>query len=367
MGALVIDLRIASGTPEELAAIVDRFERLRGVIQPPLTVPGAIIDQPDGQPALGWVSALRRLGDTLVATITGAPRLVADVLRAGAYEAVRAGFYPHWEETTAETNVQSGVRGKVLAGVTLVGAALPTAATLDDLARILAARELRTVPLGGLTFTDYRPKEDDMPLRFDAEAAQRALDGYAEQIMDKHHWPRSSSACWRRAFAVALHEHPELDVRLAEEVQLREAVRVICRENGLNASDPKDRAQALGMLNELAEYEALMPASLLAEKRARRKRREGPPGTVQTRYSERAPVVPPEVRDLVQRFADELGVTWDDRAGRECIVRCIERQYPERATALPPELRRPDPRGYSVGLAPRLPGGGATGVPRMMG
>lgn len=85
----------------------------------------------DGQPAMGWVSALRRNGNKLIATLTEVPDLVYRAVRGNLYKRVSSEIY--W-------NLKKGGRTftKVLSGVALLGADIPAVDVLEDLQAFLS-------------------------------------------------------------------------------------------------------------------------------------------------------------------------------------------------------------------------------------
>jgi hypothetical protein len=125
-----------------LDAMVQNFERLKRWVKPPLKLghddQQQFLAQADGQPALGWVEALRREGTRLLARVRGVPKALRELIAQGRYRRVSAELYPAWEHHELEQNLHTGTRGPVLAAVALLGADIPVVKTLDDLPRVLA-------------------------------------------------------------------------------------------------------------------------------------------------------------------------------------------------------------------------------------
>lgn len=124
-------------TAADLDRMVANFTALQSFVKPPLKLghsTSQIVEgQSDGDPALGWVAALSRVGDKLVAYVADMPRIVRDAIKAKRYRRVSAEFLLDWGKTAWERNLKTGVTGPVLDGVALLGADLPQVANLADL------------------------------------------------------------------------------------------------------------------------------------------------------------------------------------------------------------------------------------------
>lgn len=131
---------------DDLDQMVTNFQTLHPKgIKPPVKLghdDNQILGQKDGQPALGWISALRRRGSKLIATLSDVPAIVKDLIDKRRYARVSSEIYPTFEATGAEKNLKSGVRGRVLSAVALLGADIPEVKTLEDLGRVLNAEGL---------------------------------------------------------------------------------------------------------------------------------------------------------------------------------------------------------------------------------
>ena len=118
----------------DLDQMVANHTKLAQFVKPPVRLEKNVIaEQADGAPAAGWISRLRRVGNTIVADLTGVPTLLREVIRQGRYTKVEANVYPRWEETTWASNIASGAQGRVLSGITLLGADVPEVRKLEDL------------------------------------------------------------------------------------------------------------------------------------------------------------------------------------------------------------------------------------------
>ena len=111
----------------DIGAMAQAFEDLKEVHKVPLKM-GHNDEQPmtDGQPALGWVSALYVKGDKLVADFEDVPEVVAQAINSKLYRRV-----------SIELSIDAKYKGKfipfVVDAVALLGADLPAVNTLADL------------------------------------------------------------------------------------------------------------------------------------------------------------------------------------------------------------------------------------------
>jgi cation transport regulator len=117
-------------TTKDLDAMVEAFPALAQEIKPPVKL-GHNEQQmatvmKDGHPALGWVKAVKRQGDKLIATLTGVPEIVYNAITAGRYKRVSAEIY--WNLKAAGKTFK-----RALAGVALLGADIPAVTNLADL------------------------------------------------------------------------------------------------------------------------------------------------------------------------------------------------------------------------------------------
>ena len=123
-------------TIADLNELAGNFARLKDELKPPLKLghdgTQILAGQRDGDPALGWVSAVRVVGDKLVATFTGIPRVVLEAIRLGRYRRVSAELYFNLRHRGQRI-------GKALKAVALLGADLPAVTNLRDLSAYLAS------------------------------------------------------------------------------------------------------------------------------------------------------------------------------------------------------------------------------------
>lgn len=122
-------------TDKDLDEICKNFETLKDVVKCPIKLghnEKQMADiMKDGQPALGWVKALRKSGNKLVATLTQVPEMVYRAIKAGLYKRVSSEIYMKYRDKAGNT------LGKVYAGVALLGADIPAVDNLKDLTAFL--------------------------------------------------------------------------------------------------------------------------------------------------------------------------------------------------------------------------------------
>lgn len=116
-------------TNADLDAMVSAFSELRGKLDPPVKLghdDGQKLLQQDGYPAAGWVSALRRTGDKLVADLRDVPAKLAELIKAGAYRKVSAEIYWNYKEAGKTYR-------RVLKAIALLGGDIPAVSSIGDI------------------------------------------------------------------------------------------------------------------------------------------------------------------------------------------------------------------------------------------
>lgn len=128
-------------TGDDLDLIVSNFAALNGRIKPPLKL-GHNDDEGnkesrDGQPAMGWISGLKRAGDKLMATLSGVPATLKEAIKRGLYKRVSSEIYLDYAEGSQKY-------GPVLSAVALLGADIPAVKGLADLDTYLNLQSTET-------------------------------------------------------------------------------------------------------------------------------------------------------------------------------------------------------------------------------
>jgi hypothetical protein len=178
-------------TAGDLDQMVANFDRLKGFIKPPLkaghSTAQLLAGQTDGDPALGWCTALRRAGNKLVGTFAGIPDKFAALIRKGRYLRGSSEIVLDWAKCADEANLKTGVEGKVFTGFAVLGADVPAVKNLTDLADFLgAASPLHfsepaadvlhaDAPLMGRSYADGSLRD------FDADVCAAVLDRFGPE------------------------------------------------------------------------------------------------------------------------------------------------------------------------------------------
>ena len=115
----------------DLDDMIKNFDLLKNEIKPPVKLGHNEKQTQDGQPALGWVSKLKRVGDKVIATLSSVPDIVHKALQSGRYKRVSSEIY--WNYKSGEN-----IFKRVLAGVALLGADIPAVTNLEDLGAFLS-------------------------------------------------------------------------------------------------------------------------------------------------------------------------------------------------------------------------------------
>lgn len=129
--------------------------------------------QADGYPAAGWVSALKTVGNKLVADLKGVPAKLGAIIKAGGYKKVSAEFYQNHE-----------LGGKtfpwVLKAISLLGADVPAVKTIQDIQAMYSDEEQPVI-----VFYEVEGEQQETT---EAPAANEAIEGNEkeqEETMEK--------------------------------------------------------------------------------------------------------------------------------------------------------------------------------------
>jgi cation transport regulator ChaB len=117
----------------DLQMIVDNFEKLKDRIKPPVKLGHG---WKEGQPALGWVKALRVQGKKLIATLSQVPEIVYNAIKQGLYKRLSSEIYLQGTTATGEK------LKNVLRAVALLGADIPAVENLEDLTAYMTQNSL---------------------------------------------------------------------------------------------------------------------------------------------------------------------------------------------------------------------------------
>lgn len=127
-------------TGKDLDDMVAAFTALTGEYAPPVKLghsekQPALEDVPEGSaPAFGWVAALRRVGDKLVADLSAVPATLGELIKTGAYRYRSAEIW--WDLDVGETTYR-----RVLKAVAFLGDTMPAVRTLKDIYKLYRTHE----------------------------------------------------------------------------------------------------------------------------------------------------------------------------------------------------------------------------------
>jgi len=120
----------------ELDQMVLSFEALKGVLTPPVKLghdDKQEIAVQSGQPAVGWIGSVKRVGKKILATFTDVPTVVADVIKSKGYRFVSPEVLPSYKFNNQDYPW-------TLWGVALLGAEVPAIKTLGDLGAMFGVK-----------------------------------------------------------------------------------------------------------------------------------------------------------------------------------------------------------------------------------
>lgn len=143
---------------EDLDSMVVNFDSLGDRIKPPVKI-GHGEDQgylkKEGLPAAGWVTKLKRVGDTLKATFSDVPKRIADLIKKKAYRRVSSEIYPEYK--TQGANFRN-----VLRAVAILGGDIPAVETLKDIEALYLSQKADSATVWRLfELDDFNKKGGD--------------------------------------------------------------------------------------------------------------------------------------------------------------------------------------------------------------
>lgn len=131
-----LDGQLFEITPAHLDEVVANFAKLKAHVKPAVKLGHGeqqYLKQAAGQPALGWIADLRRVGNTVVASLSDVPAALQDLIRKRRYRRVSPEMTLAFEHSDYERNLKTGVTGLVMDGLALLGADSPQIPNLQDL------------------------------------------------------------------------------------------------------------------------------------------------------------------------------------------------------------------------------------------
>jgi len=116
---------------QDLDNMVSNFNALGEAVKPPVKLGHNDKQTKDGQPAIGWVKAIKRVGGKLIATLTEVPEILYKAIKGGLYKRVSSEIYWNYKHS-------GNVYKRVLGAVALLGADIPAVSNLEDLQAFLS-------------------------------------------------------------------------------------------------------------------------------------------------------------------------------------------------------------------------------------
>lgn len=165
-------------TVAQLEEMARAFHELREELRPPVVLGhsseqailrDAKLLSSDGAPAAGWLDNVRVAGDSLIADLRRVPKMVADLVRVGAFRTRSVAFRPH-----------KGRNGKdypyVIRHLGLLGAKLPAVSGLNDWIRLYQdGGDEPTAGDGRLHVVMFGGDEGSEPRFYEAPAAPESV------------------------------------------------------------------------------------------------------------------------------------------------------------------------------------------------
>lgn len=113
-------------TDADLDDMVKNFNTLKNEVKPPIKLGHNKDQMKDGNPALGWITGIKKSGKKLIGTFSDVPEIVYKAIKSNRYKRISSEIY--W-------NLKHGGKTfkRVLAAVALLGADIPAVTNLADL------------------------------------------------------------------------------------------------------------------------------------------------------------------------------------------------------------------------------------------
>lgn len=148
-------------TDTMIDVMVANFQRLKNHIKPPLKLghtENQILAQEDGQPALGWVSRVYRMGSKMIADLMDVPDEMIEAIKAGHYNPVSPEIYPEASQISG-ADAFPDVKGPVLKAIAALGAEMPAIKVLEGLKAALSGQP-KLSEIEGVFLTLSEKQED---------------------------------------------------------------------------------------------------------------------------------------------------------------------------------------------------------------
>lgn len=151
-------------TEADIAEIARAFEECKGMLRPPLKL-GHSEDQGiwemEGLPAIGWIDNVKKVGSDLVADFIKVPKVIYELITAGAYRTVSAEIY--WNFVCGDKKYPYALKA-----LALLGADIPAVKSVSDILSLYKAKyAMQYAEMEGFEVKTYEglnpDKENTMP------------------------------------------------------------------------------------------------------------------------------------------------------------------------------------------------------------
>lgn len=148
-------------TTKDLDEMVSSFNEIGGKIKPFLKLghdnKQALL-QKDGMPAAGWITGLKRSGDSLLAKFSNIPEKIYELIRNKAYGRMSSEVYWNLKEDGKKYR-------RVLRAVALLGADTPAVTTLDDFINLYETENYESLKLCNEMAEDTKMDENTIDVQ----------------------------------------------------------------------------------------------------------------------------------------------------------------------------------------------------------
>jgi len=124
-------------TDRDLADIVSSFKEINHKLEAYFKLDHDPEQKVSGQPAIGWIKDLRKVGTKLMATITDVPIRIAELIKRKAYKRISSEIYWNYVDPTTKKKFRRALKASAL-----LGATTPAVDTLEDVEALYQSEAL---------------------------------------------------------------------------------------------------------------------------------------------------------------------------------------------------------------------------------
>ncbi len=207
-------------TVADLHDMVKNFDLLKNEIKPPVKLghndDGLNTIVTDGQPAYGWVKALKVVGVKLMATITQVPEVLKKAIKAGRYKRVSSEVYWNLKKKTGE------LYRRVLGAVAFLGSDAPAVTNLADL-EALFTRSTGAAASGSFERTRHYTfeTEDGEHITHERSRNMALTEAEAQALQDENTRLKANNDELRKSNLSARQKHASTQVKSYCDAQVK--------------------------------------------------------------------------------------------------------------------------------------------------